>query len=1159
MAGRGLTLKAVVALEAKQFKNGINAIQRQLKSVGSFMKGAFALGSVAAWGRQLIVTSKDFEDSMARVQAVSNATRDEFNMMRQEAIRLGATTRYTASQVANTLEVLTRNGLNARKATSSLASVLQLAQANAVELKDAGNILTNTMNMFSLSIADTQRINDIYSSTVSNTATNLLELYDAMVNAAPMAHALGISLEETAAALGALAQRGIKGADAGTQLRMSLQKLVDPSAIKKMKEFGITLDENEVRAKGLGNVLKELNDANLSVGNLNEIFTVRSSKSVLQLVNSMQDFNDILEIVQNSEGTTERMFIEGVGEVRKEIDILKSKYESFLITLGSKTSGVIKGGIRWLQNLISNFQTLGGTLSNISVVVVPLLIQGITKMRIAIQQAATSTSAAISLAGGWVTAIATVVTVVATSLVGAWHRATEAIREAEKHMAETRKESARLHDEVRGLAEAIGDGSNAASVNGAVKRAIDLFPEFEQVIRNAHQAAGETGNYQHLIDVLNQVLELQDLIGQSNVQQEIANANAKTMAGNIWKSTSWWTRDSAKQPYWRTATNIREQFEEKGVSKDYIKAFFEMLSQQVVKYFPDKTNADGSVTSGEEQRIKAIVGLFKQYQIKIDEAQVRQLVKDITSKVAVQTGNYGVAKQQDATKGYTAGKEAGEAAGAAREEINTKSWDLLYDDFLRTEAKFIDDFNKGVYEAKEKLHEAAQMLYDKMSDLNPTASQNEVMQQLLAKYPIPSRPGAVQTKEPNGKTEAEKFQDVLDKYSKDITSLERQYKMGTISFEEYFNGIAKTTEEAWKSILAFENLEAILKKLNKEDQALVNTIGVHAQRLKRAEDADKMIEQTNELSKYQMPNEKSRDTSFDYMKTDKEKKEEEVRIKLDYAEALEKLVEDLKEAIKDGDFDLVTESAEAMLSKFIEKAKEAKEAANELQDKINYSEIITKLDEQLTTLHEKQISNISQLSNAFDNLYRAIQSIGEVFGEEIEWEGLEKMITLINAAVQIMETFKTITEAVKIAQDIASKKKVKNNLAEAMSNQAVTSTELQKAAAEGMAAAAGGAESVSSIPIVGPVLAVAAVAAIVAALMAGFSKFAKGGIVGGNSTQGDKNFVRANSGEMILTKGQQGTLYKALATGNLGGGNVEFKIRGGDLVGALNNYNRIHG
>ena len=244
------------------------------------MKSAFALGSITMFGRQLVQVGKDFENAMARVQAVSNATQEEFRKMSAEAQRLGSTTRYTATEAAEALENLTRNGMSAANATKALSGVLQLAQANSIGLADAANIVTNTLNMFNLGVEQTGRVNDVLSSTASHAATDINLLYEAMVNAAPAANVLGFSIEEVSSAIGALAQRGVKGAEAGTKLRIAFQKMADPKVIGKMHDYGIQVDENTMKTEGLRKTVEKISKANLSLGELGKIFDAKSAMAV---------------------------------------------------------------------------------------------------------------------------------------------------------------------------------------------------------------------------------------------------------------------------------------------------------------------------------------------------------------------------------------------------------------------------------------------------------------------------------------------------------------------------------------------------------------------------------------------------------------------------------------------------------------------------------------------------------------------------------------------------------------------------------------------------------------------------------------------------------------------------------------------------------------
>ena len=338
-----MSMKVLLELQTKEFQKGIKSIQRQLDGFAKYIKSAFALGSVTMFGRQMVQVGKDFENAMARVQAVSNATQEEFKKMQAEAQRLGSTTRYTATEAANALENLTRNGMSAANATKALSSVLQLAQANSIGLADAANIITNSLNMFNLGVEQAGRVNDVLSATASHAATDITSLYEAMTNAAPAANVLGFSIEEVSSAIGALAQRGVKGAEAGTKLRIAFQKMADPKVIAKMKEQGIEIDETTMKSEGLLKTVQKLAKANLSLGQLGKIFDAKSAMAIQQLISGLDDLETMLGVTANAAGETERMFNQSVGSVQAELDSLKSMYEGLLITISQKTSGAVKG------------------------------------------------------------------------------------------------------------------------------------------------------------------------------------------------------------------------------------------------------------------------------------------------------------------------------------------------------------------------------------------------------------------------------------------------------------------------------------------------------------------------------------------------------------------------------------------------------------------------------------------------------------------------------------------------------------------------------------------------------------------------------------------------------------------------------------------------
>jgi TP901 family phage tail tape measure protein len=143
--------------------------------------------------------------------------------------------------------------------------VLELAGANAIELAEAADIVTNTMNMFQLQVEDLNKVNDVLSATCANSATNITDLYEAMKYAGSTANLFGISIEETSAALGVLANMGIKGSDAGTALRNMLLRLAAPTtkAADVLREYGLEIDQTTIKMDGLEKTIKKLYDSGI--------------------------------------------------------------------------------------------------------------------------------------------------------------------------------------------------------------------------------------------------------------------------------------------------------------------------------------------------------------------------------------------------------------------------------------------------------------------------------------------------------------------------------------------------------------------------------------------------------------------------------------------------------------------------------------------------------------------------------------------------------------------------------------------------------------------------------------------------------------------------------------------------------------------------------
>lgn len=330
-----------------------------VKQIGLMATG----GGLLTMGKTIVTTTRNFEDGMARVHAVTNATQAEFQMMEQEALKWGSNTRYTATEASNSLENLTRNGLSAEQATAALGPTLQLAQANTIGLAEAADITTNVMNGFGLEVKDMGRVNDVLSSTASHSATNISQLAEAEKNAAPFGHSLGQSIEEVNASLGVLADVGIKGSDAGSALRMVLMGLASPTEKqqKAFKQLGVDISEQTLRSDGLTKTLEKLRDSGVmkaanSAQLLGDIFGRRVAPQAMALLNNIDGLKNKLDILNNSQGTTQRMFEQSYSDISNSLYGIQSAWEHLLISIGKASDNplvavteTIRKGILWIS------------------------------------------------------------------------------------------------------------------------------------------------------------------------------------------------------------------------------------------------------------------------------------------------------------------------------------------------------------------------------------------------------------------------------------------------------------------------------------------------------------------------------------------------------------------------------------------------------------------------------------------------------------------------------------------------------------------------------------------------------------------------------------------------------------------------------------------
>ena len=220
-----------IGANTKGFNAKLGALKSQIRkdtkniaAMGRNMSMGITAPLVAI-GATSFKVAADFEQSMAKVKAVSGATGDEFKKLQDNAKELGRTTRFTASEVSALQLEYAKLGFSADEITQVTGATLNLAQATGSDLAQSAEVAGATLRAFGLNASETERVTDVMAASFSSSALDINSFQDSMKFVAPVAKAAGVSLEEATAMLGQLANNGIKGSNAGTSLRRILQEV----------------------------------------------------------------------------------------------------------------------------------------------------------------------------------------------------------------------------------------------------------------------------------------------------------------------------------------------------------------------------------------------------------------------------------------------------------------------------------------------------------------------------------------------------------------------------------------------------------------------------------------------------------------------------------------------------------------------------------------------------------------------------------------------------------------------------------------------------------------------------------------------------------------------------------------------------------------------
>ena len=294
------TLKFDTGIDTSGFQKGILTLANTAKTGLKAAVTAIAGGTtaVAGIGAAAIKAGADFEAQMSRVKAISGATGAEFEKLKDQAIQLGADTSFSASEAAEGMENLAAAGFETSEIMDAMPGLLDLAAASGESLANSSDIAASTLRGFGLAASEAGHVADVLAENANRTNSSVADTGEAMKYIAPLARAAGISLEETAAAIGIMANAGIQGSQAGTTLRGALSRLSKPTKDMKeaMDELKISFYDSEGRMLSLSDQVGMLRTAM-------EGMTDEQKNNYLVTLYGQEALSGMLALINEGEGS----------------------------------------------------------------------------------------------------------------------------------------------------------------------------------------------------------------------------------------------------------------------------------------------------------------------------------------------------------------------------------------------------------------------------------------------------------------------------------------------------------------------------------------------------------------------------------------------------------------------------------------------------------------------------------------------------------------------------------------------------------------------------------------------------------------------------------------------------------------------------------------
>jgi TP901 family phage tail tape measure protein len=391
-----MALIVKIGANMQNFDKQMNKLTKDVKAVGTKLQGAgMAMTAgvtvpLLAVGAAAVKTGIDFESSMSKVSAISGATGDDLATLEAKAREMGATTQFSAKEAADAFSFMAMAGWKTEDMLNGIDGIMSLAAASGEDLAMVSDIVTDSLTAFGMSAQDSGKFADILAAASSNANTNVSMLGESFKMVAPVAGAMGYSVEDTSKALSLMANAGIKGSESGTALRTMMTNLTKPTKQMQdaMDELGISITNSDGSMKSFDEVMLDLRG---SFDGLEEsqqaayaatIFGKEAMAGALSVINASEaDYNKLSGAINNAEGSAATMAATMNDNLAGRLKEMKSAFEEMGLVIYQnlqpaleKIVSAVKSLADWFNNLSPTMQTVIIALAGLVAAIGPILV-----------------------------------------------------------------------------------------------------------------------------------------------------------------------------------------------------------------------------------------------------------------------------------------------------------------------------------------------------------------------------------------------------------------------------------------------------------------------------------------------------------------------------------------------------------------------------------------------------------------------------------------------------------------------------------------------------------------------------------------------------------------------------------------------------------------